>query len=290
MLWAYTDCIAKKGPVIRTPEDGALVGCDPVSGRNQQVDLSWEQLCLAVRYELEIYKDREITMKVNPAMNNRNAITSVTGSIIIDLDEYNMTQPAAWIPPGALPEGGADYFWRIRVTRSSTGQIAISPWSPVTSFAVRPGFITRTPVQGMELLSPRDGCAACPVKPTALSWTPYKEATKYEVVLARDAEMTQVVKRATTTTTGYEYKDALEYGKSYYWRARAIEIKGQSNTSDWSGTFTFRTEPVPTPASDNTTKKQKTQSGSPGFVWVVILVIAAEQVAMLFLIMKTRRS
>ena len=102
--------------------------------------------------------------------------------------------------------------------------------------------------------------------------------------------MTQVVKRATTTTTGYEYKDALEYGKNYYWRARALEIKGQSNTSDWSGTFTFRTEPVPTPASDNTTKKQKTQSGSPGFVWVVILVIAAVPVAMLFLIMKTRRS
>jgi hypothetical protein len=290
MLWAYTDCLAKKGPVILTPEDGALVGCDPVSGRNQQVDLSWEQLCLAVRYELEIYKDRAYTMKVNPAMNNRNAITSVTGSIIIDLDENNMTQPATWISPGSLPESGASYFWKIRVTRSSTRQIAISPWSEIRSFSVRPGFITKTPVQGIELLSPRDGCAACPVQPTALTWTPYKEATKYEVVLARDAEMTQIIKRATTTTTGYEYKDALEYGKSYYWRARALEIKGQSNISDWSGTFTFRTEPAPPPASDNTTKKPKAQTDSPGFVWLVIVVIAAVPVAMLLLIINTRRS
>ena len=290
MLWAYTDCLAKKGPAILVPEDGALVGCDPVSGRNQQVDLSWEQLCLAVRYELEIYKDRELTMKVNPAMNNQNTITSVTGAIVIDLDEYDMTQPATWIPPGTLPEGGADYFWKIRVTRSSTRQIAVSPWSEVRSFAVRPGFITKTPVQGIVLLSPRDGCAACPIQPTALSWTPYKEATKYEIVLARDSEMTQIIKRATTTTTGYEYKDELEYGKNYYWRVRALEIKGQSNTSDWSGTFTFKTETAPPPASDNKTTKQKSQSNSPGFVWVVILVIAAVPVAMLMLIMKTRRS
>jgi hypothetical protein len=293
MLWAYTDCIAKKGPVILTPEDGAFVGCDPVSGRNQQVDLSWEQLCLAVRYELEIYKDRELTMKVNPAMTNPGGlpiITAVTGSLVIDLDANNMTQPATWISPGALPEAGADYFWRVRVIRSSTGQIAISPWSAIRSFAVKPGFITKTPVQGIELLSPKDGCAGCPVKPVSLSWTPYKEATKYEVVLAKDAEMTQVIKRATTTTTAYEYKDALEYGKNYFWRVRSLEIKGQSNTSDWSGTFTFKTMPEPPPASDNTTKKQKTQSDSPGFVWVVILVIAAVPVAMLILIRKTRGS
>jgi len=288
MLWAYTDCIAKKGPVILTPEDGAFVGCDPVSGRNQQVDLSWEQLCLGVRYELQIYKDRELTMKVNPARNSRNMITSVTGSLVIDLDDNNMTQPATWIAPGALPEAGANYFWRVRVIRSSTGQIAISPWSALWDFAVKPGFITRAPVQGIELLSPKDGCSGCPIKPVSLSWTPFKEATKYEVVLAKDAEMTQVIKRATTTTTGYEYKDALEYGKNYFWRVRSLEIKGQSNTSDWSGTFTFKTMSAPPPVSDNTSKKQKSQSDSPGFVWVVILIIAAVPVAMLVLIRKTR--
>jgi len=107
-------------------------------------------------------------------------------------------------------------------------------------------------------------------------------------VLAKDAEITQIVKRATTTTTAYEYTDALEYGKSYYWRVRALEIKGQSNIGDWSGTFTFRTMSAPAPVSDNTTKKQKSQSDSPGYVWVVILVIVAVPVAMLVLIRKTR--
>jgi hypothetical protein len=57
MLWAYTDCLAKKGPALRTPADKALVGADPVTGRNQQIDLSWEQLCLSTVYELQVAKD-----------------------------------------------------------------------------------------------------------------------------------------------------------------------------------------------------------------------------------------
>ena len=207
-------------------------------------------------------------MQINPAINNRNAITSVTGSIIVDLDEYNMTQPATWIPPGALPEAGVDYFWRVRVIRSSTGQIAVSPWSAITSFAVKPGFITKTPVQGIALLSPRDGCSGCPVKPASLSWTPLKETTRYEVVLAKDAEITQIVKRATTTTTAYEYTDALEYGKSYYWRVRALEIKGQSNIGDWSATFSFKAQPAPQPA-----QAPAQRSGTaPLWAWIVMAV------------------
>jgi hypothetical protein len=252
MLWAYIDCIAKKGPVLISPKDSAFVGCDPVTGRNQQVDLSWEQLCLAVRYQLQIYKDREMTMKVNPAITSPGGITiitSVTGSIAINLDSVNVTKPAAWISPGALPEAGANYFWRVRVTRSSTGQIAVSPWSELRSFSVKPGFIVNTPVYGVELLSPKDGCTGCPLKPTSLSWSPYKEATKYELVIAKDPEMKQILKRATTTTTGYEYKDALEYSRSYYWRVRAVEINGQAISSDWSSTVSFNTvAPPPTRA------------------------------------------
>ncbi len=291
MLWAYTDCLAKKGPVLITPKDSAFVGCDPVTGRNQQVDLSWEQLCLAVRYQLQIYKDRQLTMKVNPAIavpGGVSVLQSVTGSIVINLDSYNVVKPAAWIAPGSLPEAGASYYWRIRVSRSSTGQIAVSPWSEVRSFSVKPGFIVNTPVYGVELLSPKDSCTGCPLKPTSLSWSPYKEATKYELVIAKDPEMKQILKRATTTTTGYEYKDELEYSKSYYWRVRAIEVKGQAISSDWSSTFSFTTIPSPPPEPAKP-DKSKPETG-PGYVWIVIAVIVIVPVAMLFLIMSTRRS
>ena len=159
MLWAYTDCMAKKAPVILSPPDGGFIGSDPVTGRNQQVDLSWEQLCLGVRYDLEIYKDSAMTMKVNPAITNPNGlavITSVTGQISVQLDNYGTLSPKIWIPPGTLPEAGAPYYWRVRVTRSSTGQIAVSPWTELRNFSIKPGFIVKTPVEGVQLLSPKD--------------------------------------------------------------------------------------------------------------------------------------
>jgi hypothetical protein len=290
MLWAYTDCLAKKAPLILKPEDGGFIGSDPVTGRNQQVDLSWEQLCVAVRYDLEIYKDRDMTMKVNPRLTNPGGvaiITSVKGSINVDLDNYNVTSPSVWIAPGALPEAGNSYYWRVRVTRSSTGQIAVSPWSPVSSFSIKPGFVVKAPVQGIQLLSPKDGCSDCPIKPAALSWTPYKEATKYEVVLAKDPEFAQIVKRATTTTTSYQYEDALEYGKSYYWRVRSTEVNGKSNVSDWSATFSLKTVAAPAAAP---AKAGKQQQSTPGYLWIVIVVIVAVPVAMIALIVMSRRS
>ncbi|MGA2368774.1 MAG: hypothetical protein ABSF74_09440 [Dehalococcoidia bacterium] len=295
MLWAYTDCLAKKGPVLLTPSEGGFVGSDPVTGRNNQIDLSWEQLCLAVRYDLEIYKDRDLTLKVNPAITgagpNGANITSVIGQISIELDNVNVTAPGVWIAPGALPDAGAPYYWRIRVTRSSTGQIAVSPWSQVWSFSIRPGFVVSTPVLGLELLSPKDNGTGWPIQPMSLSWTPYQDATKYEVWLAKDADFTQMVKKAFTTSTAYKYDDALEYSKIYFWKVRATEIQGQSNTSDWSGTFTFKTvdapPPEPTPAEK---QKQQQQQDNPGYVWMVIAIIVAVPIFMLTLIWMSRKS
>ena len=295
MLWAYTDCLAKKGPVLLTPSDGGFVGSDPVTGRNSQIDLSWEQLCLAVQYDLEIYKDADLTMKVNPAITGAGPsgvnITAVTGSIPIVLDNVNVTAPSVWIAPGSLPEAGASYYWRLRVTHSATGQIAVSPWSQVWSFSVKPGFVTKTPVEGLQLLSPKDNGTGWPIQPMSLSWTPYQDATKYEIWLAKDSGFTQIVKKAFTTSTAYKYEDALEYSKVYYWKVRATEIQGQSNTSDWSGTFTFKTVDAPPPEPTKAEiQKQQQQQENPAYLWLVIAVIAAVPILMLVLIMMSRKS
>lgn len=293
MLWAFIDCVAKKGPAMISPLDGGFIGSDPVTGRNQQVDMSWEQLCVAVKYELQIAKDRDFTLKINPAItspNGRTAITAVTGSITVNLDNQNVTSPAMYISPGALPEAGATYWWRVRVIQAVTGQLAVSPWSTETSFSIKPGFITTTPVQGIQLLSPANSCTGCAVKPTAFSWTPYKEANKYEFVLAKDPAFLQVVKKAITQNTAYEYKDALEYSRSYYWRVRGTEINGKSNVSDWSGAFTFQTEEAPPPEPAPLTKQQQFQKDNPGFLWLIIAIVFAIVILILVLIKRTRRS
>ena len=90
------------------------------------------------------------------------------------------------------------------VTKSATSQ-CLSPWSDARTFTVKAGFIVTTPYYGVQLLAPNNGCLGCKVKPASFSWSPWKEATKYEFDLAKDSEFKQLVVTATTTTTAYEY-------------------------------------------------------------------------------------
>ena len=285
MLWAYTDCLAKKGPVLKSPADKFLVGADPVTGRNQQIDLSWEQLCLSTAYQLQIGKDAAFTLRINPQMSNFGQIQAVTGSLIMEMDNTNMTSPAAWIAPGALPEAGAIYYWRIRSARSATTQIAASPWSEARSFTVKAGFIVNTPYYGVQLLAPNNGCLGCKVKPASFSWSPWKEATKYQFELANDPEFKQtVISVATTTTTGYEYSGTLDYGTNYFWRVKALEVNGLNIPSDWSATFSMQTEPTPAPPAAS-----PEEPATPVWVWVIIAIGAILVIVTLVLISKTRR-
>ena len=289
MLWAYTDCLAKKGPALKSPADQFLVGADPVTGRNSQIDLSWEQLCLTIWYQLQIAKDNAFTLRINPAINYGNTsgagqIAAVTGSILIKMDSTNNTSPAAWIPPGALPEAGAIYYWRIRSAKSATSQIADSPWSAVNSFTVKAGFIVNTPYYGVQLLSPANGGIGIPTKPTQFSWSPWQDATKYEFDLAKDPEFQQMVTTANTTTTAYSYSGALDYATSYFWRVKALEVNGQNIPSDWSATFSFQTSEPPAPPAP-----APAEPATPIWVWVIIAIGAILVIVTLVLIFKTRR-
>jgi hypothetical protein len=288
MLWAYTDCLAKKGPILKSPADKFLVGADPVTGRNQQVDLSWEQLCLTTWYQLQIAKDAAFTLRINPSINygtgGYGVISAVTGSILLKMDATNMTSPAAWLAPGTLPEAGAIYFWRIRSAKSATAQIANSPWSEVRSFTVKAGFIVNTPYYGVQLLAPNNGCLGCKVKPASFSWSPWKEATKYQFDLATDPEFKSLVVTATTTTTGYEYSGTLNYSTNYFWRVKALEVNGQNIPSDWSATFSMQTEGAPAPPAP-----PPAEPATPLWVWVIIAIGAILVIVTLVLIFKTRR-
>ena len=288
MLWAYTDCLAKKGPILKSPADKFLVGADPVTGRNQQVDLAWEQLCLSVGYELQLAKDQNFTLKIDPSINWGNGATgkiqSVTQNIILDMDSTNMTSPAAWLAPGTLPEAGAIYWWRIRSYKSATSQLAWSPWSDARSFTVKAGFIVTTPYYGVQLLAPNNGCIGCKVKPASFSWSPWKEATKYQIDIAKDPEFKQLLVTATTTTTAYEYNGTLDYSTNYFWRVKALEVNGENIPSDWSATFSFQTEPAPAPPAP-----APAEPATPLWVWVIIAIGAILVIVTLILIFKTRR-
>lgn len=276
LIYRFDDNICKVGPVINSPEQ---VGCDPVSGRNQEVNVDWEQLSLSNQYEIQIAKDDQFSIQV------------VKNAHIIPVD---LTAPAVFFPAGGIVttpaseianwgnfECGHIYYWRARTRQATTGEIIRSPWSEIGSFIVKAGLPVGADYYGPKLLSPNNGCAGCPVKPASFSWAPYKETSKYRFVLAKDASMTQVVADDEADTSAYEYGGMLDYNTSYFWRVMALEPA----PGDWSTTFVFQTER--TPASPSLPAKV---SVTPLWVWALIAIGAILVMVILFLIFKTSRA
>ncbi|MBM4452277.1 MAG: hypothetical protein FJ024_07385 [Chloroflexi bacterium] len=268
-----------------------LVGFDPVSGRNDEIDLNWEQLCLASEYQVQIAKDPGFSIIVLDTGPFPRIDPTSRGFVPAD-----PTAPGAYFPAGGrigvgspfnsavglygVLEAGHQYYVRFRATRAATGQIMFSPWSPVYKFTVKSGLGARTPGYGIQALSPIDKCTGCSVTETAFSWTPFKDTIKYRVQLARDAAMTQIMAQADTTTSAYSYQGTLEYGTSYYWRVMAVE----PTPSDWSAVFTFHTMEAPAPATPPSPAQVV-----PLWAWVVVAAGSVFIIAVVVLLVMSRR-
>jgi len=273
--------------VTVTSDDETLIGCDPVTGRNQEVDLTWEQLCLSSQYQVQIAKDAAFTLIV---------FDSGTFAPYSSLSPA-LPYPAGGVaPPGAVGsaiaapaglEAGHTYYWRARVRLAATGQTIRSPWSMPQSFTIKSGLPASAPSYGSELLSPSNGSVSCPVRPVSFSWTPFKDTIKYRFILARDAALTDVIAQAEVATTAYEYSGKLGYSTNYFWRVMAIEPV----PSDWSATCSFQTEAAPAPAEQAPPSAPSPQpaEATPLWAWVIISIGAIMVIAVLVLVFKTRR-
>ncbi len=131
MLWAYTDCVAKKGPLLTLP-NATIIGVDEVTGRNQDIDFTWEQLCVSTHYQLQIAKDPTFSLLI--ADINDNMPSSITSPALIYMAAGRYTLPNT-IPVPFLQEGHT-YYWRCRVKQGITGQKIVSPWSDVRYFTI----------------------------------------------------------------------------------------------------------------------------------------------------------
>jgi len=121
------------------------------------------------------------------------------------------------------------------------------------------------------------------VKPVPFSWSPWKEATKYQFDLATDPEFKSLVVSAIVATTAYEYDGALDYGTNYFWRVKALEVNGQNIPSDWSATFSLQTEAAPEPPAP-----APAETATPLWVWAIIAIGAILVTTVLALLTRAR--
>lgn len=212
----------------------------------------------------------------------------------------------------AVPAGATIYF-RVRTTGPVFG-----PWSPTVSFETQ---LTAGPINAPAILSPVVGGTGpggynADINPT-FTWGNIAGATAYEFQLATDAGMTDLLVDATGVNAlgnvlVYELTEmTLEYGTTYYWR-----VKGISATSEtaWSAVIGFTTmdeavepEPpvtitsqapatitveIPTPpaATTITVPPAVEEKVSEGYIYAIIIIGAVLVIAVIVLIVRTRRS
>jgi len=281
MLWAYTDCMAKIGPTL-TMEDGTIIGCDPATGRNQEVNFTWEQLCIADVYDFRIFKDAKRTLEVFSGYFSYVVGLSPT---LIYFAGGEGTGPAIYTENDELArvpslECGHTYFWRIRVRDERTDDGVKSPWSETRAFTIKAGFRVTTPYYGPQLLAPDNGCG-CPCDaPVCFSWSPFKETAKYKFELSENADMSSPLVSTTVPTTSYQYDGKVTCNTNYFWRVMAEEPA----PSEWSAVFSFMTQAEPPPPPE-----EPAPPGTPIWVWVIIGIGAVLVIVTLVLIFKTRR-
>ncbi len=212
-LWAFVDTLTESGLRLIEPKNGMALSCDPVTGRNQDISFSWQQLSLAIAYELEIAKDEDFSLRVTEAEPLTNPYY---GPPVL-------TSPAYRILPAMLPEANHTYYWRVRVRQAATGQVIRSYWSEVSSFNIKAGLPVVAPYLGAQALSPAHDADNIPVSSVAFSWTPFKDSTEYEFVLARDSAMTEIIVQQSLPTTAYRYGGRLDYETPYFWQVAATK-------------------------------------------------------------------
>jgi hypothetical protein len=283
MLWAYTDCMAKVGPTL-TMEDGTIIGCDPATGRNQEVNFTWEQLCIADEYHIVISKDERHSLEV--ATGAASYVIGLSPTLVY-YAAGSMTKPAIYWPASAeeavvVPalECGHTFYWRLRVYDERTDDAVKSPWSETRAFTIKAGFRVTTPYYGPQLLAPDNGCG-CPCDaPVCFSWSPFKETTKYKFELSENSDMSSPLVSTTVPTTSYQYDGKVTCNTNYFWRVMAEEPA----PSEWSAVFSFMTQAEPPPPPE-----APEPPGTPLWVWVIIGIGAVLVIVTLVLIFKTRR-
>ncbi|HHY55649.1 MAG TPA: PKD domain-containing protein [Chloroflexi bacterium] len=138
------------------------------------------------------------------------------------------TENASYTPTRALGDG--IFYWRVRAWNGQWGaysavqQFRLS-WS--ADGAIRPA-----------LLSPANGAVRAAFAHDDFSWTAVPGAATYRLEIARNADMSNVIK--TVTTAALHHTPTERLGNSiYYWRVTPLDYRGHAGAASDIASFTF---------------------------------------------------
>ena len=284
-VYYFQDTLALNSPTLTGPADKALVQLtSALLGTSQNVNFTWNKLSFATHYNLAIALDAGFTQPV--------AIAAPANPI------FNPGPIVSAIVPGGNFQPGITYYWRVQ-----TNTPLFSVWSQTRSFTVQ-----QVAASVPENASPINGATGISDKPS-FSWSPVAGTTKYEFQLSDTTNFDIAMFSEKLANTGIQPAGlTLKAGKTYFWRVRAYE----PNQGDWSSIANFTVAvpvtppptpivtmaPTPTiivtvpaaPAVTLTVPVQEEKVINPTYIWAIIIIGAVLVIAVIVLIVRTRRS
>lgn len=272
-LWVYSDIFALRAPWPTSPAIAELLPCDPCNCQAQPFCFNWRELPQTLEYDLWVALDEDFDFRIIEADNIRPD------------DSCN---PTWCLPVESFSLGCGDtYYWKVRGSASCEGELVHSRWSPPMRFTVKRG----TDREGMQiaplLVTPESGADGV-LRVPAFSWTGFPHTEKYELILASDADLKQVLVREEVPTSAYVYSGELDWGVTYYWQVKAITpVPSESSNI---GVFTVESQPQQQviPVMPQMVVPSVATAATPLWVWLVIGVLTSLIVVIVVLTMVRR--
>jgi hypothetical protein len=149
---------------------------------------------------------------------------------------------------------------------------------------------------GPQLLGPQGGAQGLDPASVGFSWAPVSGASEYQIIVATDAGLTKTVAGTPANVTIPAYNaTGLTNSTVYYWAVKATKPTASVQTV---GTFTTMAKPTPPPtttgggggAVNPTIIVQQPAAETPAYIWAVIAIGAILVIAVIILIVRTRRT
>ena len=199
---------------------------------------------------------------------------------------------------GASSTGGYVFVNVTAATTPSFSDLTGTPFVLVEAPAAAPTTFTLT--------APEAGATGMPTTNVPFTWASVTDATSYKLVLSANADLSEPIAVKTAAGTAYTFTGTLENSTPYYWQVTAYEadsIEGKSDVSTFltasgveeTGTTVEVTVPAPEvtvqapPAPEVTVEVPTTAPATPAYIWVIIIVGALLVIAVIVLIVRTRR-
>jgi hypothetical protein len=284
-IYVYSEVFAAAGPAAVAPADNFIVPINQETGNANQIVFQWTPIAnspIGTTYNLEIALDSAFTQVVFGDFN-LGAVAGTKLAAAMAIVGPNAGLPFAW-------QSDTTYYWRVRVDYIGTSPVD-SPWSTVRKFKID----TLSPV---KLASPTNGAMNITLTPT-FSWSPAAGATGYELVVSDDPTFAIITYSRTSTNAVFYSDEELAYSTVYYWKVRPTGAAyPAAGTPYVMGIFTTMAKPTETVAPITVTQTQQTITVSippakdviPSYLlWIIIAIGAILVIALIVLIVRTRR-